>query len=70
MPQVIEILDNVIISIHKCKTNGQAIDLFKTIIKENIHGANRWPDEDFIGVVDEGYIMLDGQNGSICLNMD
>jgi len=70
MPQVIEILDNVIIGIHKCKTNVQAIDLFKSIIKENIHGADRWPDEDFNSVVGEGYIMLDGQNGSICLNME
>lgn len=70
MPQVIEIVDNVIIGIHKCDTNGKAIDLFKSIIKENIQGADRWPDEDLNSVVDEGYIMLDGRNGSICLNME
>lgn len=69
MPQVIEIVDNVIIGIHPCDTNGKAIDLFKTIIKETIHGADRWPDEDLNTVVDEGYIMLDGRNGSICLNL-
>jgi hypothetical protein len=39
MPQVIEILDNVIIGIHKCDTNGKAIELFKIIIKETIQGA-------------------------------
>jgi len=70
MPQVIEILDNAIIGIHKCDSNGKAIELFKIIIKETIQGADQWPDEDFASVVDEGFILLDGGNGSICLNME